>query len=167
MQKEKIQKNKACPSKLEHSGGFVILFAVMLSSIILAITIGVLNISYKEIKFSTSAKDTNDAFFAADVGAECALFYDKAGGNVFIENSTETGVFCNGDTSFMEINYPIWKFTVSKLGNEEQGCVVVTVDKSSPSATKIISKGYNDGGSIPNSCTSGENTVERQLELTY
>ena len=37
-----------------------------------------MNISLKEIKFGTSARDTNDAFFAADTGAECALFNDKS-----------------------------------------------------------------------------------------
>lgn len=158
MQKEKIKKNK----------GFVILFAVMLSGIILAITIGVLNISYKEIKFSTSAKDTNDAFFAADVGAECALFYDRADRtkNAFTGDAT---LNCNeSDINFNISNPPSnWTFLVSRLGNENKSCAIVTVDKSNSSTTKIISKGYNDGGENDGSCTQVENTVERQLELTY
>jgi len=65
----KIIKNKYYSKKFQYKKGFVVLFAVMLSSIILAITIGIANISIREIKFSTGAKDTNNAFFAADAGA--------------------------------------------------------------------------------------------------
>ena len=62
--------------KLKNKKGFVILFAVTLSAILLSIALGVSNIAFNEAKFSTSVKNTNDAFFAADVGAEQALFWD-------------------------------------------------------------------------------------------
>ena len=64
-------------NQIKNNRGFVILFAVTLASILLTISLGVSNIALREIKFSTSAKDTNDAFFAADTGTECALFNDK------------------------------------------------------------------------------------------
>src|SRR3989344_2360391 len=85
MQNKKLKNNKGpAPHHFSKSGaGFVILFAVTLSSILLAIALGVANIALKEIKFSTSARDTNDAFFVADTGAECALFYDKLSGSSF------------------------------------------------------------------------------------
>src|SRR3990167_7369760 len=63
--------------KINKNNGFVILFAVMLSSIILAISLGVANIALKEIKFGTNARDTNDAFFASDTAIEYILFQDK------------------------------------------------------------------------------------------
>jgi len=63
--------------EIKKNKGFVILFVVTLSSILLAIALGAANIALKEIKFGTSAKDTNNAFFAADTGAELALFNDK------------------------------------------------------------------------------------------
>ena len=47
--------------KIKKNRGFVILFAVTLSSILLAIALGVANIALKEIRFGTSAKDTNEA----------------------------------------------------------------------------------------------------------
>src|ERR1035437_11163940 len=73
MVKEIIKKNK----------GFVILFAVTLSALLLSIALGVANVAFREAKFNTSAKDTNNAFFAADTGAECALYYDKSTMSVF------------------------------------------------------------------------------------
>ncbi|HAS80779.1 MAG: hypothetical protein UR25_C0003G0019 [Candidatus Nomurabacteria bacterium GW2011_GWE1_32_28] len=150
MQKEKIKKNK----------GFVILFAVMLSSIILAITLGVVDIAYKEIKFSTSVKDTNNAFFAADVGSECALFHDRVS-NLFLESTAPTFSCNNISISTTESPSKVWTFNVAGLGGSDNACALVTVDKTDPTMTTIISKGYNDG------CIPGNNTVERQIELTY
>lgn len=162
MNKNKIKRNK----------GFVLLFVIILSSIILAITLDIMNISYKEIKFSTSAVDTNNAFFAADTGAECALFNDKSTINSF--KTGGSGVDCLGNNSIPLINSSdqIWSFTLSGLGSGGQGCAKVTVDKSglvpnpcgNSSSTCISSKGYNDGGST---CTQTPNSVERQLELSY
>lgn len=163
MRKYFKKKNKACPTKLQRSRGFVLLFVVVISSIILAITLSIANISFKEIKFSTSAKDTNEAFFAADTGAECALFNDKTTGNSFVQSGGSGVVSCLGGNIALSGAYPTWSFILSGLGSGGQGCAKVTVDKS-VSPTAIISKGYNNGGA---SCVSNSNTVERQLELSY
>ena len=61
-----------------NKNGFALLYSVVVSSIILAIALGVSNIAYKEIVFGTSAKDANDAFYAADTAAECTLYYDNS-----------------------------------------------------------------------------------------
>src|SRR3989344_1323414 len=91
------RKNSACPAKparpaggLERSEGVVLLFAVTLTSILLAIAVGISNIALKELNFSTSARAANDAFFAADTGAECALFYDRSVSSTFAQGSPPT-----------------------------------------------------------------------------
>ena len=122
------------------STGFVILFAVTISAIILAIALGITNVAFKEVRFSTDARDTNDAFFAADTGAERALFLDKGNGCTPLECS----------------------FTISGLGSTGQSCVVVTFSENG-ALTTIISKGYNDGGT---DCIQGPNSVERVLIIT-
>lgn len=159
--------NRACSVNIQQSKGFVLLFAVVLSSIVLTITLGVLNISLKEINFSTSAKDTNESFFAADTGAECALFYDKS---VEAENAftgTATIMECNNNTiTPIESPLSFWSFTITDLNKDGKGCAIVTVDKTNPITTKIISKGYNLGGDGTCSSTNS-NKVERQLELSY
>ncbi len=66
--------------------GFVILFAVLISIIVLAITIGISNIAYKEVALSTPARDSHYAYYAADTGAECALYND-------IKVNNGTGIF--------------------------------------------------------------------------
>ncbi len=135
---------------LQKNRGFVILFAITISSILLAIALGVGNIALKEMKFSTNARDTNDAFLAADTGIEKALFDDKAG-------DICTPAPCGS---------PL--ITISQLGSAGQNCVKVTVNKTvSPAMTTIISKGYNAGGSVPGSCNPPSNSIERELKVTY
>ena len=56
--------------------GFVALFAVLLATVVLSISIGIANISYKEVVLSSAAREANSAFFAADSGAECLLLHD-------------------------------------------------------------------------------------------
>lgn len=146
--------------------GFVILFAVTLSAIILSIALGVANIAFKEIKFSTSGRDTDDAFFAADTGAECALYYDKSTQNKFpVGGPAPANIDC-ANTS-ISVTYDtatgIYNFTIINLGNSGDGCAKVTVKKTALS-TKIISNGNNNGGG---SCIKALNTVERQIELNY
>ncbi|MDD5721148.1 MAG: pilus assembly PilX N-terminal domain-containing protein [Candidatus Pacebacteria bacterium] len=149
--------------------GFVILFAVTISAILLSIALGVSNIALREVKFSTSAKDTNDAFFAADAGLECAMLYDKSDQdkNIFPGNGTTSSMNCVGRTFTPIFTSPsLWNFVVSGLGNTSQSCAIVTMDKGNPIVT-VTSKGYNNGGGTPGVCSPGLNTVERQIELSY
>lgn len=139
-------------SRAEGSAGFVILFAVTISSILLAITLGVLNIAMKEIKFSTSDKDTNVAFLAADTGIEYVLFHDKTPSEyVPVPNEAFT-----------------WDVVVaSPLLN---GCakVSITKDNTSPpnTTTLIISKGYNVGD-VGTCISANPDRIERELKISY
>jgi hypothetical protein len=156
--------------KIKKNRGFVILFAVTLAAILLSIAIGVTNIALKEIKFGTSAKDTNEAFFAADTGIECAMFNNKSTGVVFIDPPSSTSIICNNSSiNVIENQLSVWTFTIIGLGNTGQGCAKVVVDKRPPvppitATTTIIAKGYNNGGST---CVSGTNTIERELKTSY
>ncbi len=133
--------------KSKSGAGFVILFAVTLSSILLSIALGVANIALKEVKFGTSAKDTNDAFFAADTGIEYVLFNDKPP-SIYTAPGT-------------------WNVTVPGLGSAGTSCAKVNVTKTGPPSirTTIISKGYNTGDSSCNPTNS--NRIERELLITY
>lgn len=171
-----IQKNKTCPHccYAKRCGrGFVILFAVTLSAILLSIALGVAEIAFRELKFSTSAEDTNNAFFAADVGIECAQYYDRFPPNrAFTDppaSMTCAGVTFTPTPSSSPVNF--WAFVVSGLGSNSQGCAIVTVDKTGLCGPPdfpdcIISKGYNSGETADCS-SSNPNRVEREIKLTY
>lgn len=154
--------------KYNNKKGFALLYSIMISSILLAITIGVTTISYKEIKFGTEAKEANEAFFAADVGAECALYYDRSDVDAFnIDNPPPALLSCGGRNANVAENPDnLWKFTLSQL-NSGKGCAVVTVDKQDSSKTTIIAKGYNIGGEAENICDRYDSSIERVLEVEY
>lgn len=141
--------------KLKNNKGFVILFAVTLSSIILAIALGITNVALKEVKFGTNARDTNDAFFAADTATEYAFFTDKYPNSSFVvvPGAKQT-----------------WNFVVSGLGGMGESCAKVSVEKDNTSVettkTTIITKGYDTGDPI--TCdSSNPDRVEREIKTIY
>ncbi|MFZ2204982.1 MAG: hypothetical protein WAV23_00105 [Minisyncoccia bacterium] len=169
---QKIKKNISSIVNFEKNKGFVLLFAVMLSSIVLAISLGVANIALKEINFTTSTKDTNNAFYAADIGAECALLGDKVGTNKFTPDNYF--VTCLGADIYYVVgdwNTGPWDFPISGLGSSGIACSKVTVTKTDmgggSTLTTITSKGYNNGGGVPDLCTPDSKSVERELQVTY
>jgi len=165
---KKIKFNKG-PAPYEAKGfrsGFVLLFAVVVSSIIFAIAFGVTSIALKEVKFSSSAQGANDAFFAADTGAECALYYDyNLGIEAPFSGSSEEGTpwSCAGNGIIVNSG----TFVISGLGANSQSCAIVTVTKNPDVGVEIISKGYNTGGNTQDCSSSSSNRVERQLEVRY
>ena len=134
--------------------GFVMIFAVTISSILLAIALGVGNIALKEVKFGTSAKDTNNAFFAADTVIEYVLFSDKPPSSSFVPApGTKQS----------------WNIIISGLGSQGASCATVNVEKDNtnpPSTvTTIISKGYNIGDAA--CLSSNPDRIERELKVSY
>lgn len=127
---------------------FVILFAVTISSIILAIALGVANISFREMRFSTSVKDSNNAFFAADSGLEFVLMNDKYPPIVD---------YPVGATSYENI------FGLDSAG---RSCARVAITKTTTSTT-VISKGFSAGVNNSGVCSPSGNSVERELRATY
>jgi len=135
--------------------GFVILYTVVVSSILLAITLGVGEIAFKELRFGTSAKDTNDSFFAADTGLERALLLDKP-----------PAAICPLSSGACTIDLAPFL----NLGTTGKGCAKVRATKSTDPSdgsikTHIVSKGYHSDD--PSCSGSNTNRIERQLEIKY
>ncbi len=157
--------------KIKKNNGFIILFAVTLSSLILAMALSVSNIALNEMKFSTNVRDTNDAFFAADTGVECALWSDKpvtkfpvVGPAVALICAPVAPTYSGG------VNTGLYTFVVTGLGSNSAGCAKVTVFKDAASSppytvTTITSKGYNIGDSSCNS--TNPNRIEREIRVSY
>lgn len=57
--------------------GTVILFAVLLVTVVLTISLGVFNIVYRQILLSSVAKESTIAFAVADSARNCAQFWDS------------------------------------------------------------------------------------------
>jgi hypothetical protein len=144
--------------------GFTILFTVLISSIVLAITIGIANIAYRETLLSIGAKEGNYALFAADTGAECALYWDL--NQSAFTSSAITGVTCNNTSNAVTINpTDFYLFRISL--NNNKNCAQVTVDKTVSTQTAINSLGYNISCSDLVANTNIARKVERALRVTY
>ncbi len=156
--------------KEKNNRGFVLLFTVVLSSIIFAIAMSILKIAFVESIINTSSRGSNEAFYAADTGAECALYYDlRKGESIFGDPNPENGPNCAGiDLDLYQGNeVGPWTFYLYSLGYDGRACAIVDVDKSSSDSTKITARGYSTGGNTTDCSSSSPNRVERRLEVIY
>ncbi|MEK7459492.1 MAG: hypothetical protein AAB636_00300 [Patescibacteria group bacterium] len=154
-------------NNIKKNNGFVILFSIILVSIILSIALGVGSIALQEVNFSTSSKNSNEAFFAADLGVECALFNDSQDKFLIDGSSVGKKISCagNDDITIEYLGSSSYKFVIPNLGNSsKKNCVKVQISKGA-SLTSISSKGYNTGD---DNCESlSIRRTEQALKVEY
>lgn len=163
--------------------GFAMLFAVLVSSVLLAIGLSIFNLTVKELALSSSGRESQFAFFAADTGAECALYWDIKGSQIFATSSADStptpsnpdcvDSFGASGPQYISINNYVTRtldsattqFELTIPQSSGDYCAIVTVEKSSSDgflSTTIDSRGYN----LPCDSTDS-NRVERALKITY
>ncbi len=146
------------------SRGFTLLLAVLVSSILLSIGFAIFNILSKEVILSSSGRESQFAFYAADAGIECALYADTAL-DAFATSSTITEITCGALPSTLTRTDDgtdfVTTFTfTSGTGNSAQ-CVDVVVTRRNPKRTVIESYGHN-------TCTLTDPLrLERAIRVTY
>lgn len=59
------------------SGGFILLLAILLSTVLFSIGVAFSTIVYKELILSFTARESQISFYAADVGIECVKYWDN------------------------------------------------------------------------------------------
>ena len=149
------------------SRGFTIIFAVLIGSIFLFLGIFIAHVSFKEIILSSAGKQSETAFFAADTGTECALYWDFRVGGTFPKSSSESvrsPITCNGSSVpvTVETSNATAATSTFTINFSPAGCVLVKVGKTASGYTVIESRGRNE-------CASGVNParVERALRVRY
>ena len=161
--------------------------AVSIMGILLFISFAVVNITIKSTLFDSSGRDSKFAFYAADAGLECALYWDSkfdafstsshpllldntvyCGGSGIMTNQALYGTSTLGRIGLGGDANPTSRFSFIvdyRLGVSSP-CSVVTVYKyytGSPLVLKtyIKSRGYN-------TCEmTNPRRVERGIEVTY
>ncbi len=157
-----LRRHRLTPEVSRHRG-FTLYYAVLFGSIILAIGASMLNLSLKEFLLSSSLKESEYAFFAADSGTECVLYWDLHGIPVTFPRTAVDGnanlsqIQCNGASispapvvSSASANYATTTFSynISDSSGTPKYGVVLEVGKQVSSidgsiTTTIISRGYN------------------------
>lgn len=168
--------------------GFTIFFAMLIASLSLAVGLAIFDLTIRELDLSATATQSQFAIYAADTGADCALYWDfqyesGAFGSAF-GTSTESswpgngsGLMCaeqditeSWDHSDNTSTSATTTFTISieATGNFapiQDYCAEVDVAKHTDGLgilrTTIISRGYN-------TCDpDGLVRVERAIQVRY
>jgi hypothetical protein len=147
----------------KQQNGYVLLLAVILVSIILSMTIGIANVSLKQLYFTKTAKESHLAFFVADTGGECALYHYKYGTGVFDGNPA---TFDCGGNNFSITPDPLTGAYNFKI-DSGKACADVTVSTDAVGNTLIQSKGYNVTCSVLSTNPNQPRQVERTLEYCF
>lgn len=152
--------------------GFTLLLAALVASIVLSLGSSIFLIAKKQVTLSSLGRDSQFAFYAADTGAECALYWDirhSAFGATAPANATCDGIpmtqtVASGDRSVApyEIHFQMNLFTsAGGSGN----CVDVYVSKNTSNPFTVI---HADGYSTPcNLIDTSARALQRSVELQY
>ena len=89
---------------IKNNKGFTLLFASLIVSLILSIGLAIARISLSQIILSSAGKESQKAFYNADSGIECALYYEyneqRVDGTPYFATSTISapppGLACAG-----------------------------------------------------------------------
>lgn len=148
--------------------GFTLLIAVLVSGILLALGFAIFNIASKEITLSSSGRESQFAFYAADSGIECALYWDYQQ-NAFSTTSPQQPNCAGGPVDSYTPNefdpdtgtYTT-TFSFSLNGAPTAPCTDVTVTRSFlPTRTTVVAAGYN-------TCvTTNPRRIERAIQVRY
>lgn len=177
---------KGLPRGAPAKWGMTVFIAVIIMSIMLLISFAVVNIAVKSSLFANSGRDSQYAFYGADAGLECALYWDSKFDSFATttdgvprtiscawQPTTGSGSAISGTSTLARIGGGTDANPTSVFGfdlnsgssaNPLRYCAIVTVKKYYSGLnlmTYIKSRGYN-------TCdTSNPRRVERGVEVTY
>lgn len=162
--------------------GMTLFISIIVMGILLFISFAVVGITLKATFFSSSGRDSQYAFYAADAGLECAIYWDSKEDS--FSTSTPASITCAGQSISTGSQNPVsgtttasliggggdsnqtsvFGFSLNQGSNPVPYCAIVTVRKYYEGAnlkTYIKSRGYNTCN------TSNSRRVERGVEATY
>lgn len=166
--------------------GFTIFFAMLVGSLALSVGLAIYDLTVRELDLSATATQSQYAIYAADTGAECALYWDfkctlgpctsnGAAKSAFATSTRSvtpiSGVVCSGQ----DVSAAPW--TINAVANAatttfnlsfapQPYCATVQVIKSTSPSTGIMLTTVTSHGF--NTCVSGApNRLERVLQVTY
>lgn len=147
--------------------GFTLFIAIITTGTLLLISTGIINLAVKQSFISNSGRESQHAFYAADTGMECALYWDVKNPSGISAFATSTGstIFCNRDGNNQGNQWVVGGSAISVINRinflPDPYCAIVTVTKGDNGSTEIESLGYN-------TCdTASARRVERAVRASY
>lgn len=151
--------------------GFTLLFAVLVGSLLFSVGLAVANLAIKELTLSAAGKESEKAFYAADTGIECALYWDRRVAGTFPDSETaprRASITCNAAAIALTVanETPSAATTTFRI-DISPSCADVVVGKTEaqggPAGSTVIeSRGRSECGAAENPAR-----VERALRVRY
>lgn len=146
--------------------GISLLLAIIITGTLLLVAATISDITYKQSQLAVENRESQYAFYAADTGAECAIYWDVKNppGYSAFATSTASAINCNKDSANSANQFVVGgsntsTFTMTFL--PDPYCAKVVVTKNADNTTQIQSYGYN-------TCDSASpRRVERAVKVTY
>lgn len=144
--------------------GFTLLISLVLTSVVLAVGVALLDIAYKQILLASSARQSQYAFYNADSALECALYYDQKLAAFQYNESQNIPILCDNRAvvNYAESQTASLRTTVFSLTCADGGISAnVTVLKEPSGSTNMYANGFS-------SCSDSNNSrVERGVKVRY
>jgi hypothetical protein len=146
--------------------GFAMLFTVLVISIILGLGLGIADTTYKQTILSRLARDSQLAFYQADSGVECGLYYDLHQGQFARgtdpKNVPQTITCGNITEVFDPTQSRVDHFVYTDQSTSTAPCFSIIFDKTDTVNGRDIvnGRGYS-------TCATTAQQVERALNVTY
>lgn len=167
--------------------GFVILYAILLTTVVLTIALSLLTVLVQQVSLSGTQRESLYSFSAADSGVECGLYADTVqdifpivGSGSNWSMNCGTSVSCNGSTltptapasAAVSGSPTLTEWSCGFVVNLQQGnCADIEIKKvinnttGALATTTLQSRGYNT--SCPPAASTKPWRLERGIEVTY
>jgi hypothetical protein len=152
--------------------GFTVLLAAIVASLVLSLGISVFSIAQKQLILSSTGRNSQYAFYAADTAAECALYWDvrySYFGTTTPADPPAEDVTCD-DQQLNPAGYPgsdSYPYTISFQFEPNGFCAQVQVTKANVPGeprTLIRADGYSDRCEL---IETSPRILQRSVELSY
>jgi hypothetical protein len=145
----------------QKNSGFTLLVSVIVTGMLMIVSFAVVNIAVKQLILSNSNEESQYAFYNADSGVECAVYWDFHGGVSAFTQPLSGSPTCKGQAlNVTVVSAATTTFTLN-FPSPGKGCAIVDVGKHADNTTIIDSRGYNN-------CTGGAiRRLERAEKLSY
>jgi Tfp pilus assembly protein PilX len=144
-------------------GGYAILFTLVIIMIIITFAFGMSNNSLKRMILSSTANDSQIAFYQADTAGECALYILTH--SLITSSSFSCGKDLNGNSISLTISVDPNNSSIIKIkpntSDPNEPCFNIVVDQTQTPKTIVKALGYNVCES------SNPRQVERAIKITY
>ncbi|MDB5187702.1 MAG: seg [Candidatus Kaiserbacteria bacterium] len=167
---------------LKSQRGIALLIAALISAVVISIGAAIFSIVQKQLTLSSVARESQFAFYTADTGAECALYWDTRFSYFSSTSTPPTGAVC--DTQPITPSWSgasVYPYISTFQFAPNNRCVFVTVTKCdgpfvdgvcthdvlhipAPIHTSIRSDGYNVACNATSTSKIG---LQRSVQLNY